>query len=127
MRVMDSTAIAALLGPVDTSGFSLGWGRRREQGELILEHKGNARTSSARLRLFPWRGYAFLVLATTNSGPFFDATDQGMNSVQRILEQGSAPTPWPRERIFKGLILVGTALSAAGLIPDLAIVASRER
>lgn len=116
VQVMDSTAVAALLGPLDTSGVSLGWGRRREQGELILEHKGNARTSSARLRLFPERQYAISVLATTNSGPFFDATDQVMNSVQRILEGGSAPAPWPRERIFKGLILVGTVLSVASLV-----------
>lgn len=115
-RVMDSTTVASLLGPLDTSGVSLGWGRRRENGELILEHKGNARTTSARLRLFPERGYAISVLATTNAGPFFDATDQLMSSVQRILEQGSAPAPWPKERIFKGLIFAGTALSVAGLV-----------
>lgn len=115
-RVLDSSAVAGLLGPLDTSGVSLGWGRRRVNGELILEHKGNARTTSARLRLFPERGYAISVLATTNAGPFFDATDQLMNSVERILEEGSAPAPWPRERIFKGLIFAGTALSVAGLV-----------
>jgi CubicO group peptidase (beta-lactamase class C family) len=115
-RVLDSTAVAALLGPLDTSGVSLGWGRRRVNGELYLEHKGNARTTSARMRLLPERGYAITVLATTNSGPFFDATDQVMHNIQRIIEQGHAPAPWPGERLFKGIVLAGTVLSVGSML-----------
>lgn len=115
-RVLDEAAVAELLGPIDTSGTSLGWGRRRVAGELHLEHKGNARTTSARIRLLPERGYAISLLATTNSGPFFDSADQMLDGIQQIIERGHAPSPWPKERLFKGVVLAGTLWSVASLI-----------
>lgn len=114
-RLLDSSAVAAMIGPLDTAGRALAWGRSREGGTLMLEHAGNARTMSARVRLLPERGYAIAVAANTNSGPFFPATGDLMNGIQAILDGESAPVVWPRERLFKGALFIGTALTLVQL------------
>src|SRR5690606_32107702 len=78
VRVLDSATVAELMGARDGAP-PLSWGRSRHDGRLMLEHAGNARTSSARLRLLPQDGYAITVLAGTNSGPFFSSTAQVMD------------------------------------------------
>jgi CubicO group peptidase (beta-lactamase class C family) len=115
-RILDEETVSAILGPLDGPGPALGWGRRRVDGALLVEHKGNARTTSARMRLVPEQGYAIAVLTTTNSGPFFGAADDLMDGIHAILAGNPAPRLWPRERIFKGVILLSTALSVAGMI-----------
>lgn len=114
-RVLSSRAVAALLGPLDTKGQALGWGRERIDGALVIEHKGNARTTSARVRLVPEHGFAVAVLATTNSGPFFAAVDDLTDGIHAILAGKAAPRPWPREIAFKVALLAGTLLSVAAL------------
>ena len=114
-RIMDEQTVNELLGPLDGTGSALGWGRRRIDGRLVIEHSGNARTSAARMRLVPDAGYALTLLTNTNSGPFFDAADALMDGIDDIL-QGEAPRdPLPMERLFKAAILVGTTLSVLGL------------
>jgi CubicO group peptidase (beta-lactamase class C family) len=110
-RVLADSSVAALLGPLDTTGMAMSWGRRRVDGRLFIEHAGNARTSSARVRLVPQEGYAIAVLANTNSGPFFPATGDLLNGIQAILDGREPPATWPRERIFKGVLLAGAAFS----------------
>ena len=114
-RILTEATVNALLGPVDTAGRAMAWGRSRERGVLVLEHAGNARTSSARVRLVPERGYAIAVLTNTNSGPFFSATGDLMNGIHAILDGEPAPTVWPRERLFKAVLFVSTALTLAQL------------
>jgi CubicO group peptidase (beta-lactamase class C family) len=115
-RVLDEETVSAILGPLDSEGSALGWGRRRVDGSLLLEHKGNTRTISARMRLVPEQGYAITVLATTNSGPFFSAADDLMDGIHAILTGEPAPRLWPRERLFKGVILLSMALGVAGMV-----------
>jgi CubicO group peptidase (beta-lactamase class C family) len=114
-RILDEETVDELLGPLDGSGSALGWGRRRIDGRLVIEHSGNSRTSAARIRLVPDAGYALTVLTNTNSGPFFDAADALMNGIDRILQGEPERDPLPMERLFKGVILVGTTLSVLGL------------
>lgn len=115
-RILDRDVVAAILGPLEGPGQALGWGRRRIDGTLVVEHKGNARTTSARVRLVPQHGYAIVVLATTNLGPFFAATDDLMDGVHAILAGQPAPRLWPRERLFKAALLAGTLLSVATML-----------
>lgn len=115
VRVLSGTTVAALLGPLDSKGQALGWGRNRSNGTLVIEHKGNTRTTSARVRLVPQHGFAVTVLATTNSGPFFAAVDDLMDGIHAILVGDPAPAVWPRETAFKVALLAGTLLSVAGL------------
>lgn len=110
-RVLRPETVAEILGPRDSAGPALGWGRTRASGTLVLEHAGNARTSSARVRLLPDRGYAIAVLTNTNAGPFFPATADLADGIERILEGNEPRDLLPRERIFKGVVLVGTAYS----------------
>lgn len=114
-RIFDEETVAALLGPLDGSGRALGWGRSRVDGRLVLEHDGNARTSAARMRLVPGEGYALVVLANTNSGPFLDAAGALLDGIDTIVHGEPAPSPWPSERLVKGAILLGTVLSVAGM------------
>jgi CubicO group peptidase (beta-lactamase class C family) len=114
-RILDEETVDELLGPLDGSGSALGWGRRRIDGRLVIEHSGNSRTSAARIRLVPNAGYALTVLTNTNSGPFFDAADALMDGIDRILQGEPERDPLPMERLFKGVILVGTTLSVLGL------------
>jgi CubicO group peptidase (beta-lactamase class C family) len=115
VRTLDPEAVAMLLGPQDETGRALGWGRSRTDDGLVLGHSGNARTTSARVRLVPEGKYALAVLATTNAGPFFDAPDDLLDGVHAILRGEPAPRPWPRERLFKGVVLAGTVLALAGM------------
>jgi CubicO group peptidase (beta-lactamase class C family) len=111
--ILEPATIAAILGPLDTTGRAMGWGRAQRQGELVLEHAGNARTSSARVRLVPNSGYAITVLTNTNTGPFFSATDELTEGIHAILA-GNRPRPvWPRERLLKGAILAASIYSIA--------------
>ena len=114
-RVADSTTVAALLSPLDSAGPAMAWGRSRIEGTWALGHSGNARTSAARVRLLPDRGYAISLLVNTNSGPFFGSPDALMNGIQTILDGGPAPSLWPKERVFKGLLLAATLFSVVGL------------
>jgi hypothetical protein len=114
VRLLDSATVAELLGARDGAP-PLSWGGSRREGRLMLEHAGNARTSSARIRLLPQDGYAIAVLAGTNSGPFFSSTGQLMDGIQSILDGNEAPATWPKERLFKGALLLGTVLSLAKL------------
>jgi CubicO group peptidase (beta-lactamase class C family) len=115
LRVLDDQAVEALLGPLDGQGPALGWGRRRLGGTLVLEHSGNARTASARMRLVPEEGYALVVLSNTNSGPFFGAPDALLDGIHAILNGEPEPRLWPRERLFKGVVLAGALLSVTGM------------
>lgn len=115
-RILNRETVASLLGPLDSSGRALSWGRQHVNGTLVLGHSGNARTTSARVRLLPEEGYAITVLATTNSGPFFGATDDLLDGIHDVLAGEPEPRLWPRERIFKGAILLGTALSVVGML-----------
>lgn len=112
-----ATDLGRFGGKLLASGDSapMSWGRQRVDGRLILEHAGNARTNSARVRLLPGDGLAITVLAGTNSGPFFSSTAQVMDGVQAILDGEDPPTTWPKERLFKGALLLGTAFSLAQL------------
>lgn len=114
-RILRASAVEALLGPMDGPGRALGWGRHRPGGTLALQHAGNARTSSARMLLRPEEGYAVAVLANTNSGPFFSATGALLDGVDGLLRGESVADPWPKERMFKAVLLIGAALSIAGL------------
>lgn len=114
--VLSVSTVSGLLGPLDTSGYALGWGRRRENGVLFLEHSGNSRASSARVRLVPSEGYAIVVLASTNSGPFFSAVDDMLDGVHKALRGERPSSPWPRERLVKIMILAGTTVSVVGLV-----------
>ena len=114
-RVADSTTVEGLLSSMDGSGPAMAWGRSRVDGTLRLGHSGNARTSAARVRLLPERGYAISVLVNTNSGPFFDSPDALLDGIQTILDGGSPPRLWPRERAFKGLLLAATLFSVIGM------------
>ena len=114
-RLIEPSAVAELLGPPDEAGRALAWGRRRIDGTLVLEHDGNTRTMSARVRLVPERGYAITVLAATNAGPFFGAPDALLDGIDSILRGEPAPRPWPAERLFEGAVLVGTVLAVVGM------------
>lgn len=114
-RSLDEETAAAVMGPLDGPGRALGWGRRRVDGTLVLGHSGNARTAGARVRLVPEEGYAVTVLTNTNSGPLFGAADDLLDGVHAILRGEPAPYLWPRERLFKGVVLVGTVLSIVGM------------
>lgn len=115
-RILDPESAVELLGPLDGGvGRALSWGRRRVDDRLVLEHSGNTRTSAARLRLLPEEGLALVVLANTNSGPFFDAADAVLDGMDAILAGAPAPSLWPMERIFKGVVLAGTALAVVGM------------
>ncbi len=113
-RVLDPEAVRALIGPTDEVGRALGWGRSRIGGQLVLSHAGNARTGSARMRLIPESELAIVILSNTNSGPFFPATEALMDGVHAILRGEPEPRIWPRERIFKAVVLVWTLASVAG-------------
>lgn len=115
IQVLDDETVAAILGPLDGQGPALGWGRRRLGGTLVLEHSGNARTASARMRLVPEEGYALVVLSNTNSGPFFGAPDALLDGIHAVLNGEPEPRLWPRERLFKGAVLAGTLLSVTGM------------
>jgi hypothetical protein len=106
--------VRSLLGPLDSVGQALSWGRERIDGRLVLGHSGNTRTMSTRMRLRPESRLAIVVLANTNSGPFFDGADALLDGVDRILDGHGAPRIWPEERLFKAVVLVGTALALAG-------------
>ena len=114
-QVIDPITARAILSPMDSAGPAMSWGRWRFDGRIIHDHAGNARGSSARVRLDPEYGYAISIVANTNSGPFFPATGDLMDGIVAILDGHEAPSPWPRERLFKGAILVGTALSLGQL------------
>jgi hypothetical protein len=114
-RILDERTVAELLGPLDGTGSALGWGRRRIGERLVIEHSGNTRTSAARMRLVPSAGYALVVLANANSGPFFDAADALLDGIDEILQGEPPHDPLPMERLFKGAILIGTTLSVAGM------------
>ena len=114
-QVLEPATARAIVSPMDSSGPAMSWGRWRLDGRIIHDHAGNARGSSVRVRLDPDHGYAIAILANTNSGPFFSATEDLMEGMTAILEGHEAPSPWPRERLFKGAILVGTALSLGQL------------
>lgn len=109
--VLDPETVAAIVGPLDEVAHALGWGRRRIDGRLTLDHAGNARTASARVRLIPEDGLALVVLANTNSGPFFPATGEIMDGVHAILRGEPEPRIWPRERLFKLAVAAGLAFS----------------
>lgn len=115
-RILDEETVSTLLGPLGVQGRALSWGRSRVDGTLVLDHSGNTRTTSARVRLVPEDGYAITVLAPTNSGPFFGAADDLMDGIHAVLAGEPPPRLWPRERLFKGVILVGTVLSVAGML-----------
>jgi hypothetical protein len=112
--ILAPAAVRSLLGPLDSVGLALSWGRERVDGRLVLEHSGNARTMSARMRLLPEARLAIVVLASTNSGPFFDGTDALLDGVNSILDGDGAPRLWPEERLFKAAVLLGSALAIAG-------------
>jgi CubicO group peptidase (beta-lactamase class C family) len=114
-QVLAASTVEALLGPLESAGDAMAWGRSRKNGRLVFEHAGNSRTSSSRVRLVPQAGYAIAVLANTNSGPFFSATGELMDGVQAILDGGRAPGLWPKERVFKTALLLGTVLSLLSL------------
>lgn len=114
-QVFDASTARAILSPMDSAGPAMAWGRWRLDGRIIHDHAGNARGSSARVRLDPEYGYAISIVANTNSGPFFSATGDLMDGIVAILGGHEAPSPWPRERLFKGVLLVGTALSLGQL------------
>ncbi len=114
-RVVPEAVIRAVLSPMDSVGPAMGWGRGRIDGAIVYEHAGNARTSSARVRLAPARGYAISIVANTNSGPFMSATGDLLDGVAAILEGRSPPPAIPRERLLKGAILLGTLLSVGQL------------
>jgi CubicO group peptidase (beta-lactamase class C family) len=113
--LLEPAFVAALLAPMDSTGPAMAWGYGRRDGVRYFEHAGNARTSSARVRVVPAHGYSIAVLANTNSGPFLSATEDIMSGVHAILEGERAPNPWPRERLLKGAILIGTAWSLVSL------------
>lgn len=112
-RVLDAASVRAMLGPLDSTGRALGWGRARRDGLLILEHAGNGRTSSSRIRLVPERGYAVSVLTNTNTGPFVSSTADLVNGIQTILEGGAPPRVYPKERAVKLALLAATLFSVA--------------
>lgn len=112
---LDREATRAMLSPMDSVGPAMAWGRSRRDGTVLLEHAGSARTSSARLRLVPAGGYAITVLANTNSGPFFPATEDLVEGIATILEGGVPDDPFPAERLFRAALALGTVLSVAQL------------
>jgi CubicO group peptidase (beta-lactamase class C family) len=114
-RVLERETVEAIIGPLDEVGSALGWGRSRRDGTLVLGHSGNARTTSARMRLIPEEGYALVVLSNTNSGPLFAATDALLDGVHAILQGEPEPRLWPLERGFKVVVLVGTAMALVGM------------
>lgn len=110
-RVLSEASVREILGPLDSVGAALGWGRQRLRGAVAVEHAGNGRTSSARIRLVPERGYAIAVLANANSGPFFPANADILDGIHAIIEGEGAPSVYPKERLFKAALFAGTALS----------------
>jgi CubicO group peptidase (beta-lactamase class C family) len=114
-RVVQDGTIDGLLAPLGSTGPAMAWGRGRLHDTDVLGHDGNARTSSARVRLVPERGYAIAVLVNTNTGPFLDSGTALLDGVHRILEGEPAPTLFPAERLLKGAILLGTLVSVGGM------------
>jgi hypothetical protein len=114
-RVVESRTVDGLLAPLGSTGPAMAWGRGRLHDTDVLGHDGNARTSSARVRLVPERGYAITVLVNTNTGPFLDSGTALLDGVHRILEGEPAPTLFPAERLLKGAILLGTLVSVGGM------------
>jgi CubicO group peptidase (beta-lactamase class C family) len=113
--VVESGTVDGLLAPLGSTGPAMAWGRGRLHDTDVLGHDGNARTSSARVRLVPERGYAITVLVNTNTGPFLDSGTALLDGVHRILEGEPAPTLFPAERLLKGAILLGTLVSVGGM------------
>ena len=115
VRVLDSLTVEQLFTPMEGGGPAMAWGRARIRGALTLGHSGNARTSSARVRLIPDRGYAITVLVNSNTGPLFEASNTLLDGIHAIMEGEPAPVSFPAERLFKGVVLAATLLSIGGL------------
>ena len=64
----------------------------------------------------PEDGYAIVALTNTNASPFVPALGDLTDAIHEILEGRRPPAPWPRERLVRGALLVGTMLSAAQLV-----------
>lgn len=115
-RVLEPETTNRLLSPMDDGGPAMAWGRTRIRQTLVFGHAGNTRTASARVRLAPERGYAITLLVNSNAGPLFPAPADMVDGVHAILDGETPGSLWPRERIFKALILLGTLAAVGGAV-----------
>lgn len=97
----------------DQTGIAMAWAIDDKLGMRSVNHAGNTRTFSARVRLFPEHHLGIVVLTNINSGPFYPGSAALMDGIVRIVHGQSVSPGWPWELIVKwiilGLVLLGTA------------------
>lgn len=102
-QIVSAGALREMMTPWggEATGPGMAWGI----GRTRIGHAGNTRTFSARLALLPDAGYGVALLTNANSGPLFPGSADLMDGIVRQITEGRASPAWPREVLFKLLIL----------------------